>query len=276
MTPPAPAARRVLITGCSSGFGRVMATEFLSRGWEVVATARDPARVDLPAHPRLRVARLDVTRAEDREGLDLDRLDCLVNNAGYALFGALENLDEDQLRAQMDTNFLGAVLLTRRVLPLLRASRGSVVNISSVMGWMTFPLSSAYCASKFAMEGWAEALAFELEPHGVRIHLVEPGGHRTAFGDKIQWGRGAVAAYAGQTAAYLRLRDRIRNRPGAAGPERVARLTADLAERPHRTLRHPVGAARLQRWYDRLVPEWIRFLVLRPVFRRLLPVGGPP
>ncbi len=265
--------KRVLITGCSSGFGRAMASKFLARGWEVIATARDPRRVDLAPHPHLTVRKLDVTAPADRSLPDLDRLDCLVNNAGYALFGAVEDLDEDQLRAQMETNFTAVVLLTARLLPLLRASQGSVVNISSVMGWMTFPLSSAYCASKFALEGWAEALAFELDPHGVRVYLVEPGGHRTAFGANIQWGRGATPAYAGQTAAYHRLRARIVGRPGAAGPDRVARLTAHLAESRSRTLRHPVGLARVQRWYDRLVPEWLRFLLLRPAFRRLLPVG---
>lgn len=268
--------KRVLITGCSSGFGRAMTLGFLERGWEVVATARDPRRVDLAPHPHLQVRKLDVTVAADRVLGDLDRLDCLVNNAGFALFGATEDLDEDQLRAQMDTNFLGVVLLTARLLPLLRAARGSVVNISSVMGWMTFPLSSAYCASKFALEGWAEALHFELDPHDVRVYLVEPGGHRTAFGANIQWGRGQTAAYLGQTAAYHRLRDRIGRRPGAAGPDRVARLTVGLAESRPRGLRHPVGFARLQRWYDRFVPEWLRFLLLRPLYRRLLPLGAPP
>ena len=130
--------KTVLITGCSSGFGR-----------------------------------------------GLVKLDALVNNAGYGLFGVFEELSEDLIRKQMEVNFFGCVLLTQALLPSIRATRGVILNLSSMLGFFAPPMSSLYCASKFAIEGWSESLHFELAPHGVRVVLIEPGSFNTQFGSNL-------------------------------------------------------------------------------------------
>lgn len=260
----------VLVTGASSGFGHALAGAFLAAGWEVVATLRDaPARAgrlaDLArAHPgRLAVLSLDVADPAERAAVAAEvdgrpgGLDCLVNNAGYGLFGALEDLSEAQLRRQLEVNFLGPALLTRALLPALRRARGRVVNVSSVLGFRGLPLTSAYAASKFALEGWSESLHLELRPHGVQVALVEPGGHRTGFATGVEWGAGSGpgSLYAAQTAAYRALVARFRLRRGA-GPERVARTVVRLAATRRMPLRTRVGAdSRLAHLLGRVLPE---------------------
>jgi NAD(P)-dependent dehydrogenase (short-subunit alcohol dehydrogenase family) len=219
-------SRAVLITGCSSGFGRELVPAFLERGWTVIATLRGlRERAPLFAaeqakHPgRLVLLELDVTSAAQRAAIVGElgtyfggKLDLLVNNAGYGLFGALEDLSEAQLRDQMEVNFFGLSLLIRELLPALRRSRGRIINLSSVMGYSALPLSSAYCASKYAVEGLSESLYYELGPQGIQVALVEPGRHRTSFGAKLVWGEGShrdESPYALQSRNYRRLRERL-------------------------------------------------------------------
>src|SRR5262245_25417622 len=211
--------KTVLITGCSSGFGQLLVPEFLRDGWQVIATMRGAEKrqalfsKELQQYgDQLAILLLDVTNAEERRAVrDFikerfgGRLDCLVNNAGYGLFGAVEDLSEAQIRQQMEVNFFGLVLLTQILLPQLRQSRGRVINISSVLGFMAMPMSVMYCASKFAVEGFSEGLAYELEPHGVQVALVEPGAFRTNFAEKLTWGDKSSdtnSPYQKQTAAY--------------------------------------------------------------------------
>jgi NAD(P)-dependent dehydrogenase (short-subunit alcohol dehydrogenase family) len=263
--------RSVLVTGSSSGFGRAVVSALLGRGWRVYATLRDaPARAslfaaDVAAHgPRLTLLSLDVTDAREREAAAArvradGGLDCLINNAGYAQFGALEDLDEEQLRRQLEVNFFGAALLTRALLPELRQRQGSVLNVSSVFGFSGFPLTGAYCASKFALEGLTESLYYELRPLGVRVGLVEPGGHRTGFGAAVEWGRRQLEAYAGATAGYRRLHARIAGRPRGTPPDGVVRALVRLAEARHVPLRTVVGTdARATAVVRSLVPERLR------------------
>ena len=177
------------ITGCSTGFGRDLARLVLDRGWRVVVTARDVARVaDLvDGHEdRALALALDVTdapgvtqavaAAEDRFG----RIDVLVNNAGYGYQASVEEGQEDAIRAQFDTNVFGLFALTRAVLPGMRTRRqGHVVNITSVAGLAGFPGSGYYAASKHAVEGWSDSLAAEVGPLGIAVTCVEPGPFRT-------------------------------------------------------------------------------------------------
>jgi NAD(P)-dependent dehydrogenase (short-subunit alcohol dehydrogenase family) len=177
------------ITGTSSGFGRAFAEHALSRGHCVVATARRvEALIDLVAIAPDRVlalaldvgvtgaARAAVAAAVARFG----RIDVLVNNAGYGVVGALEETPDSELRALMNTNFFGAMAVTRAALPVLREQRsGAIVNISSLGGQLSFAGFSAYSASKFALEGASEALAQEMKPFGVKVLIVEPGQFRT-------------------------------------------------------------------------------------------------
>lgn len=286
------AERCVLITGCSSGFGRAMVPAFLDRGWSVIATLRDaPTRAavldeERATHPSaLTVLSLDVTSAAERAAVAAvvarrpAGLDCLVNNAGAAAFGALEDLSAEQLRAQMEVNFFGPALLIRELLPALRRARGRVVNVSSLFGETGFPLTSAYCASKFALEGLSESLRQELAPHSVQVALVEPGRYRTRFGENAVWGERSFrpgSAYTAQTAAYARLKQGFASRP-AGGPEAVARTVVALADSRSLPLRSRVGGdARLLHLLRRLLPERAASCLLGAAYARSLAEDGAP
>jgi len=177
------------ITGASSGFGEAFARYALDRGYRVVATARDTrklAALEALAPDRVLVHALDVTRGGDAEAAvaatlaRFGRIDVAINNAGYGIVGAVEETPEAELRAQMETNFFGAVAVTQAVLPTLREQRsGAIVNISSLGGQLSFAGFSAYSASKFALEGMSEALAQEVAPFGIKVLIVEPGQFRT-------------------------------------------------------------------------------------------------
>lgn len=177
------------ITGTSSGFGRALAEEVLAKGDEVVATARKPEVLqDLIAkYPdTARAVKLDVTNTEDAKNAiseavkEFGRIDVLVNNAGYALVGAIEESSDEQIRRQFDTNFFGVLNVTRAALPVLREQQsGHIVNIGSVVGISATPSMGIYSASKFALEGLSEALAGEVAPFGVKTMIVEPGPYST-------------------------------------------------------------------------------------------------
>ncbi len=179
------------ITGASSGFGMAFARYAIEQGYNLVATARTPAKLEAlaaTAPERILVHKLDVTAAGDAEAAvqaaieRFGRIDVLINNAGYGIVGAVEETPESELRAQMETNFFGAVAVTKAVLPQMRAQRsGAIVNISSLGGQLSFGGFSAYSASKFALEGMTEALAQEIAPFGIKALIVEPGAFRTGF-----------------------------------------------------------------------------------------------
>jgi NAD(P)-dependent dehydrogenase (short-subunit alcohol dehydrogenase family) len=179
----------IFITGASSGIGKATALSFQDKGWNVVATLRDPAQAgDLAALPRVLVTRLDVTdgasvtAAVDAAHARFGSIDVLLNNAGYGAYGPLEAFDMDGVRRQFDTNVIGMLEVTKAVLPQMRAQgRGVIVNISSIGGRMTFPLGALYHGTKFAVEGLSESLHYELEPLGIRVKIVEPGMIATDF-----------------------------------------------------------------------------------------------
>lgn len=182
-------ARRVwFITGASSGFGREIAAAALAAGGRVVATARRPEAIDLGTSDDLKVLRLDVTDRAQVDGTvaaaaaTFGRLDVVVNNAGYGLLGALEEASEAQLRRIFETNVFGALNVTRASLPYLRQQRsGHLIQMSSVGGQIGTAGFSLYQATKFALEGFSEALADELLPLGIKVTIVEPGDFRTDF-----------------------------------------------------------------------------------------------
>ncbi|WP_051108003.1 SDR family NAD(P)-dependent oxidoreductase [Actinomadura atramentaria] len=204
-----------LITGASSGFGRALAQAVLDRGDTVVAAVRDPAALD--DMPGVSTVRLDVTEqaritsavAEtlDRHG----RIDVLVNNAGRALFGAVEETTDAELRALMDLHFFGPAALVRAVLPHMRErGSGTIVQMSSMGGQLSFAGVGPYSATKAALEGLSEALAEEVAPHGIGVLIVEPGAFRTGlFGDRL--------AQAAETDPYA----------GTVGKARATALAAD-------------------------------------------------
>lgn len=175
--------KTVLITGTSSGIGKAASELFLTQGWNVIATLRDPAKSDLSSSDRLLVTRLDV---EDRPSIaaaveaGIDRfghIDALVNNAGYGQFGLFEAVSPEQIRRQFDVNLFGVMDVTRALLPHFRANKGgTIVNVSSGAGLFTLPMISLYCASKFALEGFTEALAYEAASQNIGVKLVIPHG----------------------------------------------------------------------------------------------------
>lgn len=189
---------RVLITGTSSGFGLAISVELARRGWDVIATMRDPAKSGeleralqaAGVAGRVTIGQLDVsdTASMDRAvaALDLGHrpLDAVVHNAGVAAGGAFEDLDEANIRHIMEVNYFGVLALTKRLLPAFRAQRhGRIVIISSESAFAGQPANSPYCASKWAVEGWAEALAYEVEHFNIDIVLIEPGPYRTNIWD---------------------------------------------------------------------------------------------
>ncbi len=239
-------ARVALVSGCSSGIGHLTARRLARAGWLVYAGLR---RLDEPTVARLqarslRPLPLDVTKgaelraAIDRIAAEAGRLDALVNNAGVDYLGAAEDQPEHALRSVMEVNFFGAMRLTRVALPLMRKRRPStIVMISSLSGLIGLPGSSAYCASKFALEGATEALRNEVHRFGVRVALIEPGGHATAMSGK----RGLAADYPPASPYLPMLNHLAQSSAPFADPTPVAELIASVIESAAPRLRYAAG-----------------------------------
>ncbi|MFI7633524.1 oxidoreductase [Nonomuraea sp. NPDC049400] len=246
------------VTGASRGLGAEIVREALSRGHSVIATARDSAAVltkypDKPAG--LLAVTADVTSEEQLQaavdaGLaEFGRIDVVVNNAGYGLVGAVEEVSDKAARDLFDVNVFGVLNTLRATLPTLRAQRsGYVLNIGSVAGFATAPGTGLYGATKFALEGISEALHGELAPLGVRVVIVEPGGFRTDFlnGASLQVQPAAISDYdagAGPIRAALAANDG--RQPG--DPAKAATAIVDVVEAGEPPLRLQLGADAVER-----------------------------
>ncbi len=227
------------ITGAGSGFGEAFARHALARGHDVVATARDPAKLATLvalAPDRVLALALDVDRAGDAAAAveaavaRFGRIDVLVNNAGYGLVGAVEETPDAEWRAVMETNFFGAVALLRAALPTLRTQRsGAIVNVSSMGGQLSFAGFGAYSAAKFALEGMSEALAAEVAPFGIKVLIVEPGAFRTRFAGRALRQMPEIEAYrgtSGGTREFARGMDAAQDGDPAKAAAAVARALA--------------------------------------------------
>jgi NAD(P)-dependent dehydrogenase (short-subunit alcohol dehydrogenase family) len=236
------------ITGSSKGFGREFAIGALDRGDKVAATARDTSTLDDLVErygDAVLPIRLDVTgRAEAFAAVQqaherFGRLDVVVNNAGYGLFGTVEELTEQQLRDQLETNFFGAFHVTQAVLPILREQgSGHIVQISTIGGVAAFPYLGGYHASKWALEGLTESLAQEVAGFGIKVTLVEPGGFDT------DWA-GASATFADPKAEYDPIREAMAQaRAGAQSPKPLGfgRAILDVVDADEPPLRVFFGA----------------------------------
>ncbi|MCU0902502.1 MAG: SDR family oxidoreductase [Tabrizicola sp.] len=177
---------RILITGCSSGFGQAIAARFLTEGWEVIATMRTPRAEGLPVSERLRILPLDVTEPHSIQAAlaDAGPIDALVNNAGVGMLNVLEGAGMDKARALFDVNVLGTIAMTKAVMPGMRQRRsGVIVNISSSVTLRPLPALSIYTASKAAVNAFTESFALEAAEFGIRARLVLPGSApETSFG----------------------------------------------------------------------------------------------
>lgn len=180
--------KTIFITGASSGLGKATALLFQSKGWNVIATMRSPEKdTELAQLERVTVLKLDVTQPEQIEetvqkAIATHDIDVVLNNAGYGLVGALEAVSDDQMVRQINTNLLGVIRVTKAFIPYFREKKnGLFLTTTSIGGLLTFPLSSLYHATKWALEGWSEALSFELGLHNIGIKTIAPGGIKTEF-----------------------------------------------------------------------------------------------
>ena len=238
-----------LITGCSTGFGRELARALLLHGKSVVVTARNQATLaEFASSGNALVASLDVTNPE--QIADVIRLaearfghiDVLVNNAGYGYLAAIEEGEEDEVRAMFETNVFGLANMTKAVLPGMRKrASGHIVNISSMGGLIGFPGVGYYNATKFAVEGMSEALAKETAPLGIKVTLIEPGPFRTEWaGRSLKTPKNAIADYA-QTAGARRAATQSYSGAQPGDPVRAAEAIIQAVESPEPPLHLLLG-----------------------------------
>lgn len=253
MTASGPAAKTWFITGASRGFGREWTIAALERGDSVAATARDTATLDdliAPYGDRLLALPLDVT---DRAAAfatvaqahaHFGRLDVVVNNAGYGQFGMIEELSESEIRDQLETNVFGALWVTQAALPFLREqASGHIVQVSSIGGISAFPTVGAYHASKWALEGFSQALAQEVADFGIHVTLIEPGGFSTDWGGSSARHATALPAYDTFRAEAARQRKARLAKPG--NPLASAAAVFKVVDAPQPPLRVFFGEAPL-------------------------------
>ncbi|PYO90392.1 MAG: short-chain dehydrogenase/reductase [Gemmatimonadetes bacterium] len=246
-------SQTVLVTGASSGIGQVIAQLLTERGFTVYGTSRKPTGTLVP---------LDV-RSDDSVRACLDRvgkIDVLVNNAGYTLMGSAEETSIEEAKGQLETNFFGVVRMVNAVLPAMRkAGAGKIINVGSLAGITAIPFGAFYTASKFALEGYSEALWHELRPLGINVTLIEPGFVHTPIGEKTQIAAKPLSAY-----------DGVRQRATAAlgrhvehgiVPEKVAATVLRAVQSRSPSLRYRVGTDAA--WLPRLksVLPWPLFAV---------------
>jgi NAD(P)-dependent dehydrogenase (short-subunit alcohol dehydrogenase family) len=238
-------AKTVLVTGTSSGIGRITAEFFSAKGWNVAACSRNPGTDPfLTSGNRLISLQMDVTKDESVSSAVAEiqkrfgSIDVLINNAGYGLFGPLEGANGGELEAQFSTNVFGAARVIRHVLPAMRAQRsGMIVNVSSIGGRMASPFASGYHATKFAIEGLSESLRYELSLHGIQVKLIEPSHFKTGFIARSLM----FTEHPAYHAAFQNYMDWVHHEDAKApDPAPVAEAIFKAANDSSRRLRYPV------------------------------------
>jgi short-subunit dehydrogenase len=237
-------AKMILVTGASSGIGQATARLLARRGLVVFGTARKP---ETGQSNGVTMVPLDVRSDESVRACvaqviaQAGRIDVLVNNAGYSLTGAAEETSVDEAKAQLETNFFGVVRMVNAVLPGMRAAgAGKIINISSLAGSTAIPFSAFYSASKFAVEGYSEALWYEVRPLGIHVSLVEPGFVNTPIGEASPVAARPLDAYADTRARMLKAFGHALQ--GGIPPEQVAQRVLQIVESADPGLRYRVGA----------------------------------
>jgi NAD(P)-dependent dehydrogenase (short-subunit alcohol dehydrogenase family) len=267
-----------LITGTSSGFGLLTAIALGKAGYHVIATMRDLSKHNKLSElakaagieQHIECMQLDVTDEETIARViqtiqqKYHRIDVLVNNAGYAVGGCVEDIPLTDWRLQFETNFFGLVALTKAVLPMMRQQKqGKIINISSISGRLGFPGYAAYAASKFAVEGFSESLRHEMLPFGVFVVLVEPGAYKTDIWDKgfATMRTSPESAYRAQLEAVLRYSHKAAET--APDPQDIAALIVRITAKPSPKLRYPLGkGASITLWSKALLPwKWFEAIL---------------
>ncbi len=265
-----------VVTGSSSGIGLLTAVELALNGYRVVATMRNletRGRLEEAAHKarvrdRLDLRRLDITEFDSLPGAvdaivrDHDRVDVLVNNAGFSSAGFGEDMQLREIRDQFETNFFGSVAMTKAVLPVMRKQKsGHIIQVSSISGRAAAPMIGAYSASKFALEGWSEAVRIEVHSLGIRVVLVEPGSYDTDIWTRnVKVAAGALDPASPNKERSQRFAEFVKSSAKHRRDAReVAKLIVCVARDPNPKLRYLIGTdAKVQVWLKRIVP-WRKY-----------------
>ena len=236
--------KNILVTGASSGFGLSLANELHNKGYNVIGTSREPEKAKLPVP--FKMLKLDITDSNSIKSfgkklfVEIERLDVLINNAGFYLSGIAEETTIEQGRQQLDTNFWGTVVLTNEMLPHFRKQRsGKIITVGSIAGLISLPGGSYYAASKHALEGYFRALRFELNEFNVKVSIVEPVGFKTNIVTN------SIAAN-NKIADYDRYRTKLEDYTKdlfskSEEPDAVVKTLLRLVENENPTFNHPVG-----------------------------------
>ncbi|MFE4763292.1 MULTISPECIES: oxidoreductase [Bacillus] len=270
-----------IITGASSGFGLLTTLELAKKDYFVIATMRNlEKQVDLISQAtkldlqqNIKVQQLDVTDQSSIHSFQLflkeiNRIDILINNAGYANGGFIEEIPVEDYRKQFETNLFGAISITQLVLPYMRKQKsGKIINISSISGKVGFPGLSPYVSSKYALEGWSESLRLEVKPFGIDVALLEPGSYNTNIWEV---GKQLAENQSDTTSPYKEYMDKIQKHINngndtLGNPMDVANKIVEIAEARRTTLRYPIGKGVKFMIFAKKVLPWRlwEFLVLR-------------
>ncbi|QWI49839.1 SDR family oxidoreductase [Bacillus mycoides] len=275
-----------VITGASSGFGLLTTLELAKKNYLVIATMRNlEKQVDLISQAtklnlqqNIKVQQLDVTDQSSIHNFqlflkDMNRVDLLINNAGYATGGFVEEIPVEEYRKQFETNLFGAISITQLVLPYMRKQKsGKIINISSISGQVGFPGLSPYVSSKYALEGWSESLRLEVKPFGIDVALLEPGSYNTNIWEV---GKQLAENQSDTTSPYKEYMDKIQKHINngndtLGNPMDVANKIVEIAEARRTPLRYPIGKGVKFMIFAKKVLPWRlwEFLVLRS-FRKM-------
>ncbi len=246
-----------IITGASSGFGLLTTLELAKKDYLVIATMRNLEKqanllsqaTQLNLQQNITVQQLDVTDQNSIHNFQLyikeiNRVDLLINNAGYANGGFVEEIPVEEYRKQFETNLFGAISITQLVLPYMREQKsGKIINISSISGQVGFPGLSPYVSSKYALEGWSESLRLEVKPFGIDVALMEPGSYNTNIWEV---GKQLATNQSDTISPYKEYMDKIQKHINSGSdtfgnPIDVAKKIVDIAEAKRTTLRYPIG-----------------------------------
>lgn len=268
-----------IVTGASSGIGRATSLAFLAEDWVVYATARDVDDLAALAEAGCRTAELDVTDGEQVDAVvsrvvdEQGRVDCVVNNAGFAQFGPLEDVPTDAVERQFDVNAFGPHRLARAVLPHMReAGDGTIVTLSSVVGELSLPGSGAYAASKAAVESMSDALRAEVASHGLDVVVVAPGPVASSFYDRADEELDAMTRSGAYDDIYELYEDASAMGgfgPASISPATVAEAVVNAASATDPAPRYPVGPIAKYSGLARFVPKRLRdkaFALARRLF----------
>jgi NAD(P)-dependent dehydrogenase (short-subunit alcohol dehydrogenase family) len=238
----------IFITGSSSGLGRASAKLFSSRGWTVIATMRTPSReTELASLPNVVLLTLDITDPQQiaeaaSQALARGEVDVVFNNAGYGMAGPLEGVTDEQMLRMVYTNLMGPIRVTKAFTPHFRERRaGLFINTTSIGGLITVPLNSMYHATKWALEGWSEGMAFELSQFGIGLKIIEPGGMKTDFFTR-SFDAGRHPAYDALVTQVMNAITDPKQMETYSTPEQIAEVVYEAATDGTDQLRYVAGA----------------------------------